>query len=107
MSIERHLIGGEVKDQVTHILEKYPHTRDCDKQLWLAYMVLCKGLKESIGEEAYNKLKAILTHDDTATFESVTRWRRKLQEAGMYVGTKRTEKMQLSEDVRVWAKEKS
>jgi hypothetical protein len=92
-----------IKDKVEDILKSFPQTRDSDKLLWLAYLVIHHDLKATLGDEAYNSFKAILLNDDTPTMESVRRVRQKLQESGQYVGEKRADRMKESESVREWS----
>lgn len=94
-----------VKSQVEHLLDKYPQTRDCDKTLWLGYLVLFRNAKSKLNssKDPWTELKWIVKNSDTATMESLSRVRRKFQEAGYYVGTKRQEKLEEASAVRDWA----
>ena len=69
------------KDKVFKLLSEWATLRDSDKKLWLSYMVHEKGLKEKLGEDAYMKLRKIILEKDTPTFETLSRCRRKIQEA--------------------------
>lgn len=90
----------KAKDKVEVLLNKYPPTRDCDKKLWLAYLFEYHNLQGLIGKDNYIKLRNLILNSDTVTMESVTRCRRKFQEQGLYVGTKRNEKLKEQEFVR-------
>jgi len=95
----------KIKDRVEYLLYHYPDTRDSDKLLWIAYMVIFYDMKSCFdgSESGYAAFKKLIMSNKTPTFESLTRVRRKFQEAGMYIGTKRMEKMEESEKVRDWA----
>lgn len=92
-----------IKDKVQYVLENYPKTQDNDKLLWLAVMVVNYDLREVLGENAYLNFKSWLLKNDIPTFESVTRIRRKFQEANLYVGTKRNHRLNEEGLVRDWA----
>lgn len=53
------------------------------------------------------RLSEILLASDTPTSESIRRVRQKFQESGLYVGTKRAQKMEEAENVRLWARKRS
>lgn len=93
-----------IKKKVEYILLYHPMTRDSDKILWLSYMNLFHGLREKLGEEAYQQFKAILLDDNTPTMESIRRIRQKFQEDNKYVGENRDERLQESHSVREWLK---
>jgi hypothetical protein len=88
------------KEKVGHILNAYPETRDSDKTLWLAYLVIFHNLKNTLGEENYRVFKAIIMNDKTPTMESIRRIRQKFQEDGKYVGENRIDRLKESESVR-------
>jgi hypothetical protein len=92
------------KDKVENILAQFPQARDCDKTLWLAYLVMYCDLRKELGEEPYAKFKSILLDKETCTMESVRRTRQKFQQDGKYMGTKRLAKMQEAEFVSEWTK---
>ena len=94
-----------VKNKVKTILEKFPDTRDNDKLLWLALMVCNYNLREELGEHSYTIFKLWLLKNKIPTFESVTRVRRKFQEQGQYVGTKRVHKLNEEATVRDFFKD--
>lgn len=75
-----------IKERVGKLLELYPELRDSDKLLWLAYLNLVHGLKDTIGSDAYFKLKSVVMDEHTPTMESIRRVRQKFQEEGQYVG---------------------
>lgn len=90
----------KAKDRVQFLLSKYPATRDCDKTLWLAYLVCYHDLKNQLEKDGYESFKKLLLSGDTCTMESIRRIRQKFQEHGFYVGTKRKFKMKEAELVR-------
>jgi len=93
------------KDRVELLLKQFPETRDCDRLLWLAYLCTFHGLQTAIKEQGYLGLKKIVCNPATCSMESVRRTRQKFQEAGLYVGTKRKEKLREEIDVRDYIKE--
>lgn len=95
----------KAKDRVEHILKEYPTSRDSDKVLWLAYLVMFHDLRKILGPTAYADFKAILLNEDTVTMESIRRMRQKFQEDGKYVGTKRKFKMEEEKLVREMMRE--
>ena len=90
----------KAKDRVEYLLSTYPKTQDCDKRLWLAYLVKFHELDQILGADAYKKFCNILLDKDTVTMESVRRVRQKFQEHGKYVGTKRKQKLEEELEVR-------
>ena len=73
-----------VKDQVYHILERYPATRDSDKLLIMRYLVETK-----VGYYVRNGLFIPYSHfDDLPSFESIRRVRQKFQEQGLFPASK-------------------
>lgn len=94
------------KERVAYILERHPVTRDCDKTLWLAYMVFYHGLKGTLEKsfDPYSDFRALLLDKKVPSFESLARIRRKFQEAGQYVGTKRDVRGKEESEVREWAR---
>lgn len=95
----------KAKDRVEHLLKEYPATRDSDKILWLAYLVIYHDLKSIIGVKAYEDFKALLLHKETVTMESIRRIRQKHQEGGKYVGEKRKFKLKEEKLVREMMRE--
>jgi len=91
------------KERVEFVLEKYPSTRDSDKLLWLAYLVIFHDLKNVLGEEHYELLKSVVMDKTCPTMESIRRLRQKFQEGGKFVGTKREVKLREESLVREWA----
>jgi hypothetical protein len=91
------------KNKVSFILDKFKSTRDDDKQLWLAYLVIHHDLKAKIGDDAYKNLKELIMDKKTPTMESIRRIRQKLQEDGYFIGSGRGTKKHLSEQVKIWA----
>lgn len=90
----------KAKDRVEFLLEKLPAARDCDKTLWLAYLVMYHGLRKKLGDEAYEALKETLFDKDTCTMESIRRMRQKFQEEGKFIGRKRALRLEEAEIVR-------
>jgi len=94
------------KDRVEYLLSTQPETRDCDKTLWLMYLFTFHNLK-SIDHTSTPSLRLteVLLASETPTPESIRRIRQKYQESGLYVGTKRKQKLEESDKVRQWARE--
>ena len=92
------------KSRVEYLLKKEPKTRDCDKTLWLLYLLTFHDLA-SINHTSnpVKKLSDILLSKSTPTAESVRRIRQKFQESHLYIGTKRKQKLNESDNVRKWA----
>jgi len=90
----------KAKHRVEKILSDYPETRDSDKLLWLAYLVIYHDLKNVIGEYAYRDFRTLLMEKETVTMESIRRMRQKFQESGKYIGNKRKFKLDEAEIVR-------
>lgn len=88
------------KEKVEFLLSEYPQLRDSDKLLWLAFLSKFHDLKNTLGDEAYGKLKQIIMDKKTPTMESVRRVRQKIQEQGLFIGAKRKYRMAESEDVK-------
>lgn len=96
----------KVKNKVALILEEYEASRDCDKKLWLAYLVKFHGLREFLrnSNDSYKAFSQLILDDDTPTMESIRRVRQKYQEEGKFLGTKRMKKLEEAERVREWAR---
>ena len=95
------------KDRIEYLLSTRPETRDCDKVLWLMYLFTFHTLKSIDRSPTPSlRLSEILLASDTPTSESIRRVRQKFQESGLYVGTKRAQKMEEAENVRLWARKK-
>lgn len=92
-----------IKDTVGELLDNYPVLRDTDKLLWLAYLNYKHDMRNTIGEDAYQKLKNIIMDENTPTMETIRRIRQKFQQNGMYLGEKRQEKLAEAENVKEWA----
>lgn len=88
------------KEKVGQILEQYPKTRDSDKWLWIAYLVIHHDLKNLLGEKAYESFKGLILNDKTPTMETVRRIRQKYQEEGKFVGLKRIDRLGEASAVR-------
>lgn len=97
----------KVKDKVAYILENHPHTRDCDKSLWLAYLVFFHDAQNVVNHsnDPWYSFRDLIKSTDTPTMESVRRVRQKYQEDGQYIGKKRALKMREAENVRQWAQQ--
>jgi hypothetical protein len=96
----------KVRGKVIELLDEYPNTRDSDKLLWLAYLVTYHDLRNVIGDLAYTRMKEIVMDKNTASMESIRRVRQKIQEDGLYLGTKRKQKKEESKVVREYFKGK-
>lgn len=91
------------KERVYALLEKYPECRDSDKILWLVYMNKYFDLRASLGDKHYKILKNILLNEDSPSFESLSRLRRKTQETS-FAGKSRDKRKLEQESVRLWSK---
>lgn len=96
-----------VKDNVAQILDKYPETRNDDKLLWIAYMVFFCKLQDVLGQEGYQKFKALMLSKNTPMPESIRRVRQKYQEDGLYTARPQVAaaRMEQQELVRGWARD--
>lgn len=90
----------DIKDRVEYLLKEYPMLQDDDVLLILAYLNRYHGLMSNIGVDSYMKLKSLLLDKGTPKFASIVRVRAKIQEQGMYQGTRRTERLEEAENVR-------
>lgn len=99
-------VAFNVKSRVEHLLKNYSALRDNDMQLWLSYLVMYHGLKERIKEaqNPYEEFCDIILDSDVTTMESVRRTRQSFQESGLYVGTKRKERLLAAKNVSKWIK---
>src|SRR3972149_11755512 len=93
-----------IKDRIGNLLEVYSELRDSDKKLWLAYLNRYHGLRDRVNsaKSPYEALRNIFLSDDTPSFESIRRVRQKYQEAGLFVGENRKERLNESKKVREW-----
>ena len=82
--ISDELKKGVVERRVSYILKDYSKTRSSDKVLIIAYMMIWHKLHKKIGKEAMNIVKEVI-FKEMPSFETITRSRRKLQEAGLYL----------------------
>ena len=83
-----------VKDGVIYCLKNFPATRNSDKELVLRYLFenkLIARMKDGFSFK-YNNI------DDFPAFESITRCRRKLQEAGRFLATEDVEEQRRLEE---------
>lgn len=96
-----------VKDKVEYLLQEYPHTRDSDKSLWLGYLKVFHEAdkKLQMAEDPWGALIRLIHSPECCTMESVRRVRQKFQEQGMYLGTKRQERVTEAEAMRDYVKE--
>lgn len=90
----------DAKVKVEELLAKYPTTRDCDKTLYLAYLLTSHDVKRKINDGGYDAFKEIFMNKDTTTMDSITRARRKIQEEGRWIGIKRKYRKMEEEIVR-------
>ena len=95
-----------VRSRVEHLLKNYIALRDNDMQLWLAYLTMFHGLKERINESnnAYEDFCDILLDKEVPTMESIRRSRQIFQENGLYVGSKRQERLLAAKKATEWVK---
>ena len=86
----------KVQDRVEELLKNYPQLRDNDKKLWIAYLSNYHNLKNNLNsaKDPYLMLETLVYDSETPTLESITRARRKIQEAGRYVGEKRKQRLE-------------
>ena len=98
MSIHEELT--DIKDRVEHLLKNHPVLQDDDVLLILAYLNQYHDLRQMIGQDSYLKLKSLLLDKGTPKFASIVRVRAKIQEQGMYQGTRRAERLEEAENVR-------
>jgi len=95
----------KVGDRITLILEDYPHTRDSDKLLWLAYNVGFNNLLDVLAPEKYEEFKSWLLKSQTPVFESLSRARRKIQETRPELAGDKEKRLAEAEAVRVWSRD--
>ena len=67
----------KLKDAVATILDRYPNTRDNDKELVLRCLYEFEGWHKMMDEDTFHKLIAWARRDGTHGFET---WRRRRQE---------------------------
>lgn len=89
-----------VEGKVHDLLVRYPEVRDSDKLLWLAYNALHNDLKEVIGTGSYKMFKDWVLKVDTPVFESLSRARRKIQEAHPELEGAKAQRMEIEGEVR-------
>lgn len=89
-----------VQAEVEHILQNFPAARDCDKQLYTAYLRRYSKLGEGFLHTIGCVCDAIM---EAPTPETLSRARRKIQEAGRWVGTRRAERAEEAQGVSEWA----
>lgn len=82
----------KIGDRVEHLLASHSALRDDDKKLWIAYLVIYHGLKEKLGDDAYDAF-CDLYMEEAPSSESVRRVRQKIQEEGKYLGEKRIKRL--------------
>ena len=92
-----------LQDEVLQILGKYPSARNSDLELILR-LLLEKGLAERTENGIHIKYAAL---QKMPAFESITRARRKWQEAGLYQATeevkqKRDEREKEYKHINLW-----
>ena len=95
----------KVSDRVEYVLENYPKTRDSDTLLWLTYMVVFHDVSTKVNnaKDSFKEMANILLKKQVPAIESIGRARRKIQEAGRWVGTVRDERKALEKKVSDWA----
>jgi len=101
-----HKNAFNVKSRVEHLLKNYDALRDNDMQLWLSYLSMFHNLKGRINEavNAYDEFCDIVLDKEVPTMESIRRSRQAFQERGLYVGVKRSERLNAAKKVSEWAK---
>lgn len=86
--------------KVERILDELPAARDSDKALYLEFMkrhtILGTRFLFSLPEIAY-------AMEELISFEAISRARRRAQEKGLFVGTRRLERKEEAEGVKEWA----
>ena len=87
-------------DKVYEILKMYPAARDSDLLLYLIYLDLYHGLSKKIGSEGFLRLLVLFSSKNVPPPESIRRNRQKIQESGIFVGTKRKKRKKHAEEVR-------
>jgi hypothetical protein len=92
-----------IKKRVSYLLKNYPETRDSDKLLYLKYLNMFCHMDRNINDLGYNGYERIFLAKSTPSFESISRVRRKFQEAGLYIGKSRDQRMEESKKVSDWA----
>lgn len=72
-----------VLKKVEKILQISPETRESDKILYVAYLVLYHDLAKKLGSK-FHIVRDILLNSDTPSMDSVSRTRRILQSSGKF-----------------------
>ena len=75
-----------IKEQVEYVLKKYPSSRELDELLWwlvlkIFYPDICKAFGEG-AKKGYIPREVL---EKVPRFETVSRWRRKFNEQGLYL----------------------
>jgi hypothetical protein len=87
--------------RVEKILEANPRTQDCD---WTLYITYLKTYHEVVDSMPLRMVTIkVLNDKDIPSYEGVTRARRKIQEGGKFLGTKRKERLAEAPAVSEWA----
>jgi hypothetical protein len=95
----------DIRGNVEGLLKSHKPLRDDDKKLWLAYLITHHNLKEKMNtsSDPYETLCDILI-DDIPGMDTIRRTRQQIQEAGLYVGEKRKQRLVAAKQVSKWAK---
>ena len=78
-----------LKNKIEAVLAKYPETRDSDKELFIKFAGEYYDCDEEIVRDLLEELP---------NFESIRRYRQKLQEKGLYQGSRRLAKQLLADE---------
>lgn len=79
---------NNTRTKVEKILEEHPECRDSDNRLWLTYLTLHHSLRKNMidkPELAFETLVLTLMDKETASFETISRVRRKIQGDGKFL----------------------
>ena len=79
----------KITPNVEQLLKVSTECRNSDMILWLAYCANNHDLINLIGSTNFNKLKKFMQNFDVPTVETVGRIRRKFQERGEYLSSKK------------------
>ena len=96
---------NKTRERVAALLRDYPHLRDNDFDLVIAYWERHDGICEYIGILFWSALKNALRNMDLTSFETIRRCRQKLNEGGQYIGTSYKPRKAAEFEMRQWARE--
>ena len=95
---------SKTKEMVCEILKEVPAARDYDKILCIEYLKRHSGVRLC---ESSSKLFEAILGVDFATFETITRVRRKIQADGHFMGSKIKERAEKAQFVKEYLKNSS